>query len=271
VLLFLPLLFASCPWGEDFTAPNKNREIPVPVDLTPLMPGPVAGSTPVFSFSQTAYAGTVKWWQEEKEPKPEATETAGAETQQEEELVPEDTKPGEIFQPETVYKARVTLIPMTGHYFPPGLVMIQHTAPEVEELSSEVLTDRTWTVELLFSKTGRIVVSDLDLTSKIPMPVSGTKPQMPQGEGQEELQYYIKTIDWWNEKDSASVKREDTFLSGKEYTAEVFLEAKPGYTFTRALEGQFFHRDAYRPRMKDVPPREGNELTLIIDFPSITP
>jgi hypothetical protein len=73
------------------------------------MPGPVAGSTPVFSFSQKAYAGTVKWQEEKEEPKPE----------DEEELVPEDTKPGEIFQPETEYKARVTLTPMTGHYFPP--------------------------------------------------------------------------------------------------------------------------------------------------------
>jgi hypothetical protein len=238
------------------------------------MPRPVAGATPVFTFSRSAYAGIVKW-QEEEEPKPKDTRTAGAEMRQEEEEekpVPEDTKTGEIFQPETVYKATVTLTPLTGHYFPIGPVMVEHlgsVSREDEEPSPEASTDGTWTVDILFPKTGKIVVSDLNMTSKIPMPVFDTEPQMPQteekweGKGQEELQYYIKTIEW-SEANGAFVI---SFHYEKEYTATVTMETKPGYTFTSALGEKFFHWDAKNPpKPKNGPALEGNELTLEIEF-----
>jgi hypothetical protein len=71
------------------------------VDLSYLVPAPVAGQTPVSSFSTSRYNGTVAW-----------------------------TPNHSVFQPATVYNALVTLDPGAGYAFPPGEnITGVHTAP----------------------------------------------------------------------------------------------------------------------------------------------
>jgi hypothetical protein len=124
-LLLITLIFASCSPGESFFSPRRDEEIVVPLNLTPFIPKPVAGATPVISFSQGTYTGTVEWLQmiEGEEPEQFQMDREG------------------VFRKDVLYIARVTLTPVTGYRFPyTSVVMVAHEERQKPEAKGEIET-----------------------------------------------------------------------------------------------------------------------------------
>jgi hypothetical protein len=113
-LLLITLFFASCTWGQGFFAPRQDMSIPGPLDLTPFILKPVARVTPVVSFDEGTYTGTVEWvmilkdGEEEAWPKKEG-------------VFPDF--PEGLSVP---YRAKVTLTPVPEHYFRSDSVTVTH-------------------------------------------------------------------------------------------------------------------------------------------------
>jgi hypothetical protein len=179
------------------------------------IPAPAAGQTPVWFFAGEGYTGTVEWM------------IGGF-------SIP---MPGNQFGPETDYNAVVTLYAMPGFVF-----------KEEELPTGEILVNGGTRINggvsitgimLDFPKTGRTVVTSLDLTMYIPAPVTGGTPvktlSVPQ---------YTGTVKWMSGGDTAgSVFEAGNFKINAAYAATVTLTAASGCTF-EGMEGTFWHGGA---------------------------
>jgi hypothetical protein len=170
------------------------------LDLAPYIPAPVTGVGPVTNFYAGTYGGTVAW-------------TAGA--------MPHSG----LFQASTVYTATVTLYPGPG-YTLDGVTSVTY--------NNQTLTYDTGTKKttIAFAATGNgggmPVVSNLNLTNKVPTPLMGGKPGLTVSDLQ-----YTGTVVWSPDH--------DPFQYGVTYVATVTLAAASGYTFTGVEKNAFSH------------------------------
>jgi hypothetical protein len=176
------------------------------LNLTTYIPKPLSGIMPVISFAGSQYTGTVSW-------KNSGTQAA---------LVGP-------FQPDTEYTAEVTLTPALGHSFTGvGQDTFIHTG--AGSVTNPADGDR---VRISFSPTasagGLTVVYDTNLTGRLPRPISGETPVLGITGTQ-----YTGTVTWLPAPHS-------TFQYGTVYTAEITLNAVPGYTFTGIRQNVFTH------------------------------
>jgi hypothetical protein len=133
------------------TADYKATAAPIPITavvLTDLVPKPVTGGTPVTSFIEGTYSGTVTW-----------KETAG------------NAEHSGIFRAGTGYTAEVTLIPGPGRVFPPS-VTVTHGSLSVASFTGE---PRSGAIAFVSTVEGTEITS-INLTSLVPKPVSGGTP-----------------------------------------------------------------------------------------------
>jgi hypothetical protein len=196
------------------------------VDLTGYIPFPVTGGTPVISFYAKDYGGTVSW-------------KAG------------DTAVEGLFQARTVYEAEVTLYPGPGYVF-------SHTGQVIYQ--GNITGTFTYVGGMIlaaigFPETeggqGNGAVNDLDLTDKVPAPVTGKTP--------------VKSVSGSQQYtgDAAWSPAHSAFQAGTGYTATVTLTAASGYTFTGA--GDFTHKGASKVSAAE---NTGGSIKVSIVFPA---
>jgi hypothetical protein len=164
------------------------------LDLTAKIPAPVTGASPVPTVGATQYTGPVVW-----------SKTAGG------------THSG-AFQAGTAYTATATLTAASGYAFA-GTPAFTHSgaAPSVS------FNGGTATVSIKFPATPSAAVTDLDLTAKIPAPVTGASPVPTVGTTQ-----YAGPVVW---SKTAGGAHSGAFQAGTAYTATATLTAASGYVF----------------------------------------
>ena len=106
------------------------------------------------------------------------------------------------------------------------------------------------------------VVSDFDLTGKISAPVKGGQPQTLLADT---CLQYTGTIAWKAAGGAGGHSGE--FAGGTVYTAEVFLTAKNGFTFTGVAENSFTHNTAGAGNVSNA----ADNGTVTIIFPETEP
>jgi hypothetical protein len=182
--------------------------IPVPIsdfNLTPYIPKPVNGVTPVMSFAGVQYAGTVSW-------KNTNTQTFL-------------TGP---FQADTAYTAELSLSPASGYTLDGiGSNIFQHTGAEsvANSAGSNVVTIKFPLSPGVGSPT---IVYYTTLTDYLPKPVNGVTPVMNIASEQ-----YSGSVAW--------APSHSTFQLGTPYTAVLTLKAVSGFTFTGIGQDVFSH------------------------------
>ncbi|MFP3090232.1 hypothetical protein LQZ21_07885 [Treponema sp. TIM-1] len=177
-------------------------------NLTPYIPKPISGVTPVWSFAGPQYTGTVQW---------KNMETPAALTGP--------------FQSGVAYTAEVTLTPAMGYTFTrAGQDTFVHTG-------AKTVTNPAGngSVTIDFSVTASAgnptIVYDTVLTDRLPKPIIGGTPVLGIAGAQ-----YTGRVVW--------MPPHSTFQSGTVYKAVVTLNAAPGYTFTGIGQNVFFHDTA---------------------------
>jgi hypothetical protein len=185
--------------------------IPVPIsdfNLTPYIPKPVNGVTPVWSFAGVQYAGTVIWKNTETQ-----TFLTGP------------------FQAGTAYTAELSLSPASGYTMSGiGSSFFEHTGAEsvVRSADSNVVTIKFPLSPGVGSPT---IVYDTILTEYLPKPVNGVTPVMNIASTQ-----YSGTVAW--------TPPHSTFQLGTPYTAVLTLNPVSGFTFAGIGQNVFSHGDA---------------------------
>jgi hypothetical protein len=177
------------------------------LDLTAKLPSPVMGGTAVTYFSAPQYTGTVDW-----------SVTSGS-------------PHSGVFGAATAYTATVTLTAASDYTFTGvGVNSFTHAAGTAANGANSGV------VAIAFPATGSVaatVVSDLNLTAKVPSPVSGGTPVSyffaPQ---------YSGTVAWKRSDTNAALG--GLFGQGTAYTATVTLTAVSGYTLA-GVSGNFTH------------------------------
>jgi hypothetical protein len=176
------------------------------LDLTPHIPTPVTGGTPVKQFSVPQYTGTVAW-------------------------TPQD---GE-FRINTAYTAAVTLTAVSGY----TLSGVGANAFTHSGASSVTNAADSGTVTITFpATTGTAVavpVNDLDLTPHISAPAAGGTPAASVSTAQ-----YTGNVTWT----TAGTAHSGLFQGGTAYRATVTLTAASGYTFSGVGANAFTHGGA---------------------------
>jgi hypothetical protein len=197
-----------------FAAAADAIPVPTPIDLTERIPVPATGASPVVSFSAATYGGTVVW--EES-----ADGTTG--------WVPMTTG---VFRGAVFYRANITLYAAPGYAFSGGNVEVTHQ----KVVSKSVTFTPGMNAEMIqgafkFVAMVLAVVNDLNLTYKVPKPVSGGTPVLYFSAPQ-----YTGAVVW--EKGGAA--HGGVFRLGESYTAAATLTAASGYTFD-GMVGSFSH------------------------------
>ncbi|MDR1250956.1 MAG: hypothetical protein LBK62_02200, partial [Treponema sp.] len=201
------------------------------LNLTGKVPAPVRGGTPVSYFSAPEYTGTVNW-----------SVTSGGQAL------------GGLFEAGTAYTATVTLTAVSGFTFAGvGANAFTHSGGTAANAAGSSV------VTLAFPATSgvaAIMISDRDLTYKIPAPVRGGTPvtyfSTPQ---------YTGTVDWFVGGSSAP---HSVFQANMTYTARVTLSAAAGYTFGSPAAA-FSHTGA-----SSITTAAGTGVTVTIIFPATT-
>jgi hypothetical protein len=174
--------------------------------LTYNVPAPVKDGTPVWSFAGPQYVGFVTW-----------EETNGG-----------TTLTG-LFADSTAYTAKVTLYALAGYTFT-GVGQNAFSHGQASEVSNNEGSGGTLAVTIKFLATitspQTQTVTDLDLTNKVPSPVTG-------GGGGTPVTYFSTrqntgNIAWTKTGGGA---HSGLFQAGTPYTATVTLSAAPGWTF----------------------------------------
>jgi hypothetical protein len=198
------------------------------LDLTGRIPAPVGGAIPVTSFYAGTYGGTIAW------------EAGGAAVG--------------LFRAGTAYTANVTLYAAAGCTLTGSV--FTHLNGTVNAPAGWVNTGSTITgMRIDFPAavdTGGGLLDDLDLTSKVPKPVS---------EGTAVTSFYTPQYTGtviWSPDDSV-------FLNGRLYTATILLRPIAGYSFAE-LEAGFTHSGT---QYEGVPAGDG-AVVVIIEFPVTT-
>jgi hypothetical protein len=193
---------------EVIYTPTKTPTIINDFNLTPYIPKPVNGATPVPSFAAVQYNGVVTW---------KNTDT------QEPLIGP--------FQASTAYTAELILSPHTGYTIKGiGQNAFTHTGAETitNQASSNTVTIKFPLSQGVGSST---IVYDTILTDLLPKPINGITPVRNITGAQ-----YAGTVAW--------TPPDSIFQLGTAYTAVLTLQAAAGYTFTGINQNAFSHRDA---------------------------
>jgi hypothetical protein len=174
-------------------------------DLTYKVPEPVGGNVPTAKFETPQYTGTIAWMV-----------TGDGENL----LKPEE---GERFQGGVKYTAVVSMKALGEYFFPLGIAFT-HKSDALGRSAGDGSTLK-WTID--FPPAAEVVVTDLDLTYKVPEPVGGNVPT-----AKIETPQYTGTVAWTMTGDGKNpLKAGERFQGGAEYTATVTLTAKDGYVF----------------------------------------
>jgi hypothetical protein len=178
------------------------------LNLTPYIARPIAGGTPVLSFTGSQYSGIVNW--------------KNIDTQ--EVLIGP-------FQAGTAYIAEIVLSPGSGYTFTGlGADAFIHTgAADVNSPAGGGFV--TLTFPPAAGVGGLTVVYDTILTGLLPKPVSNATPVTAITSPQ-----YSGAVAW--------TPAHSTFHINTNYTAVLTLKAAPGYTFTGIGQNAFTHGDA---------------------------
>jgi hypothetical protein len=221
--------------------PTERAKLVKDGDLTSLIPAPVAGGTAAWSFATEGYTGAVAW------------KMVGSET---------DTGTAMLtsqFQPETLYRADVTLTADSG-YTLEG-VQFTHSKGDLRQTGEGQDGSPVTKLEILFLKTAKQAIDDLDLTLKLPKPARGGTPSWYFSAPQ-----YTGAVRWEPELP------EGLFGAEENYTAEITLTVAPGYSFAEVGENAFVHNGADKdPALVPNPKAEDNgdgRVTVTIVFGS---
>jgi hypothetical protein len=206
------------------------------MDLTPYVPAPFKGGTPVTYFSAPQYTGTVGW------------------------IVFDGSGNGSphsgLFEANTEYEAIVTLSAALGYIFTDewnpsysngslaAPSQANHSADEtvVEDNGGNVTDSYTTEVDIIFDKTGSapaVMVTDLDLTPYLAAPVWSGVPTTYFFASQ-----YTGAVKWTVTSSPGAGPHSGLFGGNKVYTATVTLTAASGYTFDGVEADAFTHDGA---------------------------
>jgi hypothetical protein len=191
--------------------PTQAPKTVTDLDLSDHISAPVTGATAMRSpvpGKENQHTGSVAW----------QVQTPGADP------AAWETMPGAVFQVEQTYRAVVTLYAGPGWVFDPE-AGVSYTGQTVS-WSDEARKTKNVLDGLIisFPATENTLVTDLDLTGKVPQPVTGGIPVTSFPAAQ-----YTGTVAW-----SATLGGSPLiglFQAGTAYTAQVTLTAAPGYTF----------------------------------------
>jgi hypothetical protein len=206
------------------------------VDLTLLLPVPTESATPVVSFTKgREYSGVVQW-----------------------------SPPDGIFQQGQVYTAEVTLTPGTGYFFPDTAdLQVQHGDTIIVADSVALDNPQSRVCLITFPATASagtkpLTEADLDLTLRFPQPQEGRAP--------------ITAFEWFSYTGRLTWKDQTnpdapvtSFERGREYSVDIALSAKPGFTLSEVQPNTFRYDGA--DTVKHAAGREGQSLSIHIDFP----
>jgi hypothetical protein len=213
------------------------------LDLTSSVTAPVKNDAPVYTaFETDQYSSGVIVWT-----KSDGSDFSGN------------------FEPDTAYKAVVTLTAKYGYTFRAVTAdSVEHGA--ATDVTNPAVTGEspTLTVTITFPKTAaadaKTKVTLLDLTPYITAPATGATPVTAINTAQ----YSSSEIEW-----TVGAAQEDfdgsTFDSDTEYTAEFILTAKEGFTFTGLGTNAFLHDDA---TLVENPGNAEDSETVVIFFPA---
>jgi hypothetical protein len=217
-------------------------------DLTNRVPAPMAGSTPVSSITGAGqYTAMVTWTKADDSP----------------------VEPGD-FLPQTAYKAKLRLTAASGYVFgAPAETRFFHLGSNPATDGSSAAASLAFTELTPARKAGELtitfpattavkaaLVTDRDLTSKIPAPVKGGMPEQYISSSQ-----YMGTISW--------SPADSVFQSNTTYTATAALTAVSGCTFTGIPANAFSHRGADQ-RIRSNPANTAGSGAVTIVFPATT-
>jgi hypothetical protein len=168
--------------------------------------------------------------------------------------------PGNLFQPEEIYRAEVSLYAAPGYVFGEGLTPVYH------EGKGTMLSTGEWNnkgssitgIRIGFVATDPITVTDLDLTPYISKPVKGRTPKTDFSEA---VQYDMVTVEWREGTKLDPLDEDAVFKVGTGYTATVELTARKGRSFEGVMRNAFTHAGA-----KATPSNEANSGVVTIKF-----
>jgi hypothetical protein len=225
--------------------------VPLPIDLTDWVPKPVTGGSPVRTFYAGAYGGTVEWtaavgW----------TPNGG----------PLDGGPLDgLFQGGAAYTAAAILYPGAGYVFPGGAVPVIHNGAVSSPVPFAPGSGGTLEGALTFPGASTGVaepapVDDMDLTYKVPAPVTGGSPL-----GYLSAPQYAGNVAWA----AGGGPYSGVFQAGAVYTATVTLTAAAGFTFTGMEANAFTHEGRDKDAAKEPnPANEAGSGTVTVVFPA---
>jgi hypothetical protein len=230
---------------RDLTVTYKTTAGPVYIttvgDLAVHIPAPVSGATAVKSFAAVQYSGAVTWQYKN-----------GAAWQ---------AMTGTLFQPDTEYKAGVTLYPAPGHAFSGSAVpIVGYTGGSLVGSGSIVSGGSITGIGIEFAATGKIPVNDRDLTARVPQPVKGNMAVS----GISSFQYTATNVTW---TPSTPDPRVNGFQGGETYSVTVNLSAASGYTFTGV--SSFTHGGALNGGDISIFTNNGDTAAFTIYFPPV--
>jgi hypothetical protein len=223
--------------ARSVTVAYKAAAAPIPLaedfDLTLHVPRPVTGEDPVRAFHAETFGGIVEW-----------------------------TPADGVFQAGKSYTAAVSLYPGAGYVFPEGTIQVVHSGAVSSPISFGSASGGRAAGDLEFPPAAGaqdiVTVNDLDLTDKVPAPVTGGEVEASVNAPQ-----YAGKVSWTTEGDEPP---KGVFKMGKVYTATAELVAASGYTFTGVTKNAFTHDGA----SGEGPANAANSGTVTIVFPATT-
>jgi hypothetical protein len=195
-------------------------------NLNSYIPRPIVDGVPVYFFDGKEYRGTVAW-----------------------------SEPISLFRANKVYTATVTLTAFTGWTLP------GEDAPEDVFTHTGAESIRyNWssgTVAIKFIDTDPLAqeVDDLDLTFRIPAPISNGTPELAV-----DTPYYKGTVKWT----AGNTEHNGLFKDSTDYTATVTLKVVSGYT----LKDKVFTHTSPNTTITTVPSTDGGSALVTITFPT---
>ncbi|MDR1095451.1 MAG: hypothetical protein LBL31_03605, partial [Spirochaetaceae bacterium] len=212
------------------TVAGTTPAVVTDLDLTDKVPAPVTDAPPIQFLEATQYTGTVVW-----------SVTEGG-------VVNSGN-----FQPDTAYTATARLTAVSGYAFK-GTVFAHTGAASGPYISPN--SDGTVAVTINFPATAPIVVTDLDLTDKVPAPVKNAPPAQTVAASQ-----YAGPVAW-SVTGGSGVVNSGNFQPDTAYTATARLIAVPGYAFASAPA--FTHAAS----VPSVSPNGDGTVTVTMNFPA---
>jgi hypothetical protein len=165
-------------------------------------------------------------------------------------------KPAGVFLAGQTYRVDVNLYATSGYTFATGTSVV-HSGTSVSVEGAGTNTGNSITgIRISFPKTDALV-TELDLTSKVSVPV---KDGMPDTDVPGTQQYTAQSVNWYKVTGTTQHDNSTAFEADTVYRVMITLAAAAGYTFTGA--GAFTHSGGVVSQSLD-----GEELTVTITFP----